>query len=130
MMKWIFIFGLFVVFAGPAGAFLPPDAAHRTKEIIRYRIQAREKQAQREKELAFRMVDSDQKARKILVSSPWIDPQVVLADPAVLERQRAEVARVQRKRIAGHRWLVSLGVLLLLGAVVWRVRVVTEPGIK
>lgn len=126
-MKWISILVLFLVLTGPAGAFLPPDAAHRTTEIIRYRIQAREKQAEREKELAFRIVDSDRKARKILACSPWIDPEVVLADPEVVEQQRAEGARVERKQLAGHRWLVSLGVLLLLGAVVWRVRVMTEP---
>lgn len=103
-----------VLLAGTAAAILPPDARFRTSQIQGEYMRQNQKYLETQKQQAVVAVEQYKKAEAAISTPPWqrIDSQTAGLSGA----DQAGAANAAKAQKRNHRFLVSVVLLILIGA--------------
>jgi hypothetical protein len=107
-----------------ASALLPPDAALRTQEILRYRHRVIAEHEDYKKQRAEELVRRENEVDLVMSRSPWLDRSSGAGSAALAARQNSARTGAARRRTGG-RWIVGICALLLIAGAVWWVHIMT-----
>lgn len=113
-MRYLGISLLFVLLAGSAGAFLPPDASAREPQIRAYRQRVRQKYEQRQIERQAQAMRAYEKTQADVFTPPWMRDGAQTATS--LGAGASSSSGTEKARGRKNRFLVSFVLLILLGA--------------
>lgn len=116
-------FGVIAMWALPLMAILPPDAQFRRQEIVQQRMRARVEYAQQREEYGKEVIAARARTEAAMREPPWkrVEGSTVRGIAAAELTLKTDVAPE-----FNHRLLVSVMLLILIGAVVGWVRYATR----
>ena len=122
-LVWVLFFCF--VLAGPAGAFLPPDASEREPEIRAHTMKVRKNYEKKLVERRAYAVKAYEKTEAAIYIPPWDRAYVLEGKP----RESADVVserKIASKKETKNRVLVSIVLLIIIGSAVGWVKYATR----
>lgn len=113
MMQRAVIFLSFVLLAGSARAFLPPDASAREPQIRAYRQRVRQQYEKRQIERQAQAIRAYEKTQADVFTPPWMRGEARTSVSLETGTVSSETKKAGGRK---NRFLVSFVLLILLGA--------------